>query len=80
MRHVTDSALKESLGDLLDLVARGEQVVITRDGRPVARLVREPTDRSSAEARAAVDRIIARSKGVTLGGLKIKDLITEGRR
>jgi hypothetical protein len=31
------------------------------------------------KARQAVANIIARRKGVTLGGLKIKDLINEGR-
>jgi hypothetical protein len=32
-----------------------------------------------ATARRAAARIIARRKGVTLGDLKIKDLINEGR-
>jgi hypothetical protein len=47
---------------------------------------REPErDRAGAEnkrtnARRAAVAIIARRKGVTLGGLKIKDLINEGRR
>ena len=31
-------------------------------------------------AREAADRIRAMSKGITLGGLKAKDLINEGRR
>lgn len=30
----------EGLRDLLDRIERGEEVVITRDGRPVARIVR----------------------------------------
>jgi hypothetical protein len=33
-----------------------------------------------AKARQAVANIIARRKGVTLGDLTIKDLISEGRR
>jgi hypothetical protein len=33
-----------------------------------------------AKARQAAANIIARGKGVTLGGLKIKDLINEGRK
>lgn len=32
------------------------------------------------KARQAAANIIARAKGVTLGGLKIKDLINEGRQ
>jgi hypothetical protein len=45
----------------------------------VARLV-PPVGAISREAgRELVERIRARRKGVTLGGLKIKDLIAEGR-
>jgi hypothetical protein len=39
----------------------------------------EPDDESRARARQAAANIIARRKGVTLGGLSIKDLINEGR-
>ena len=38
-----------------------------------------PDDESRARARQAAANIIARRKGVTLGGLSIKDLINEGR-
>jgi hypothetical protein len=40
----------------------------------------EPDDESRMRARQAAANIIARRKGVTLGGLSIKDLINEGRR
>jgi hypothetical protein len=39
-----------------------------------------PDEESRARARQAAANIIARRKGVTLGGLSIKDLINEGRR
>ncbi len=80
MREIGAFEAKTRLGTLLDWVEQGEEVLITRRGKPAARLVSvEPTfDRE--QARAAVERIRARSKGVTLGGLKIKDLINEGRR
>ena len=68
---------KNRLGSLLDRVEKGEEIVITRRGRPVARLVPEEA-RDRAAARAAVERILAR-KRVPLRGLKIKDLIEEGR-
>jgi hypothetical protein len=38
-----------------------------------------PGKDSRAAARAAAARIRAMSRGVTLGGLKLKDLISEGR-
>lgn len=39
----------------------------------------EHDDDARATARQAVENIIARRKGMTLGDLKIKDLINEGR-
>jgi antitoxin (DNA-binding transcriptional repressor) of toxin-antitoxin stability system len=64
---------------LLDWVEAGEEVIITRRGKIVARLVppRPGVDRD--QARRAAASIRAMSKGVTLGGLKIKDLVAEGR-
>ena len=68
---------KNTLGSLLDRVERGEEIVITRRGKPVARLVPSvPHDK--AEARAAAERI-KNWKRADLKGLKIKDLINEGR-
>ncbi len=54
-------------------------MVITRHGREGARLVPPKSAFNRAEARAAAQRIREMSKGVTLGGLSIKDLINEGR-
>ena len=70
---------KTRLSSLLDKVEQGEEVVITRHGRPIARLV------PARQAREAeLDDVVARfrqaRKGVRLGGLSIKDLINEGRR
>ncbi len=71
---------KNKLGQLLDRVEAGEEIVITRRGKPVAKLV-SPVPRFSREqARAAAQEIREMSRGVTLGGLKIKDMINEGRR
>jgi hypothetical protein len=39
-----------------------------------------PDEARRAKARRAAANIIARGKGVRLGGIKIKDLINEGRR
>jgi prevent-host-death family protein len=79
MREVGAFEAKNTLGTLLDLVEKGEEVVITRRGKRVARLVPDTADRDVEKARRAAERIIARSKRMTLGGLKIKDLINEGR-
>lgn len=70
---------KTHLSLLLDRVARGEQVVITKHGKPIARLIPE-----SVAGRADGDAVIARLKearvGVTLGGHEWKDLRDGGRR
>jgi antitoxin (DNA-binding transcriptional repressor) of toxin-antitoxin stability system len=42
MRRVGVAEAKAQLSALLDAVEAGEEVVITRRGQPVARLVREP--------------------------------------
>jgi antitoxin (DNA-binding transcriptional repressor) of toxin-antitoxin stability system len=54
-------------------------VVITRRARIVARLVPPRPAVDPEQARNAAAAIRAMSKGVTLGGLKIKDLVAEGR-
>lgn len=69
---------KTHLSALLDRVAAGEEVVITKHGRPVARLVA-----AHYVDRARADRAFARlkelRKGTTLGGLSWKELRDEGR-
>jgi len=79
LREIGAFEAKTKLGQLLDWVEAGEEAVITRRGQPVARLVppRPVIDRE--QARAAAGQIRAMSRGMSLGGLKIKDLIDEGR-
>ena len=79
MREIGAFEAKNRLGALLDLVEKGEEVVITRRGRRVARLVSDTGTRDVEKARRAAADIKKMRKGVTLGGLKIKDLINEGR-
>ena len=80
MREIGAFEAKNKFGQLLDWVEQGEEVTITRHGKEVARLVPSRTGFNRDAARAAAGRIRAMSKGVTLGKLKIKDLISEGRR
>ncbi|MFZ4406494.1 MAG: type II toxin-antitoxin system Phd/YefM family antitoxin [Paracraurococcus sp.] len=81
MREIGALEAAGTLGELLDLVEQGEEVVITRGGRVVARLVPGVAIRDRAAAEAAAERMLARSKGVTLGpNLTLRDLIDEGRR
>jgi prevent-host-death family protein len=79
MRKIGASEAKNKLGQLLDLVEAGEEVVITRRGRVVVRLVAPRPAVARKQARKAAAAIRAMSKGVTLGGLKPKNLVAQGR-
>jgi prevent-host-death family protein len=79
MKEVGAFEAKNTLSALLDQVERGEEIIITRHGREVARLVPPKGVVNREMAREAAQRIREMSRGVTLGGLKIKDLINEGR-
>ena len=80
MREVGAFEAKNRLSELLRRAESGEEISITNRGKVVARLV--PPLRGSDRDRAleAVGRIRARRRGVTLGGLRVKDLIEEGRQ
>lgn len=80
MKEVGAFEAKNTLSALLDLAEAGEEIVITRHGKEVARLVPPRGTINRDAARQAAQRIREMSKGVTLGGLSIKDLVNEGRR
>lgn len=79
MREIGAFEAKNRLGSLLDAAEHGEEITITRRGRAVARLVPAQQGVDREKARAAAARIIARSRGVTLGGISLKELVGEGR-
>jgi prevent-host-death family protein len=79
MATVTAFDAKTRFGELLDRVAGGEEIVITRRGRAVARLVPAQPGFDRDRARRAAAGILGLSRGLSLNGLKIKDLIGEGR-
>jgi prevent-host-death family protein len=60
MKHVGIKETRQQLPDLIDRVEAGEEIVITRQGRPVARLVPAPRPRkflpSLAEFRKRMGR------------------------
>jgi len=53
---------KNTLGALLDRVEQGEEIVITRHGKPVARLAPCATTVDREAAKAALARIRARAR------------------
>ena len=80
MREVQASEAKTHLPQLLDEVERGETIVITRHGRPVARLVPDEERRRAAYDQAVriIKEIGQRTGKVTLQ--EILDARHEGHR
>ena len=80
MESVGAYEAKTHLPQLLDRVARGEEIQITRNGRPVARLVPEPAE-DETDIAPSSPRSGSFAKGRKLGdGVTIRELIEEGRR
>jgi prevent-host-death family protein len=77
--------LFEAKTHLSELVARaeaGEEVVIMRHNRPVAKIVPIGPEVEEVRARheSAVDELIQLRKRYKLGGLSPRDLIAQGRK
>jgi prevent-host-death family protein len=85
MAKVTAFEAKTRFGELLDRVARGEEVVITRHDRPVARLVPEGAQRLD-DVRRAVEGLrelqqrIRRRSRAKLSDRDVRAAIEDGRR
>jgi prevent-host-death family protein len=70
---------KTHLPKLLDRVAKGERIVITRHGTPVA--VLQPADiEKQIDVAAVIQEMRRFRKANTLDGLSIKDMIEHGRK
>ena len=70
---------KTHLSSLLDKVAQGEDVLITRRGLPVARLV--PAGQAErARIQSVIAELRALRAGIKLDGLDWRELRDEGRR
>jgi prevent-host-death family protein len=81
MREVGIFEARNKLAALLKAVERGEEIMITRRGKPIARLVQPKKEVDQAKAVAAAWRIMELRKSISLGaGNSLKELIDEGRR
>lgn len=80
MREIQASEAKTHLPQLLDDVERGETLIITRHGRPIARLVPE-RDRRQEEVDKAIAGIALRRRAAA--SVAVADILSardEGRR
>lgn len=68
VRTVSAREANQGFSKLLQAVVEGEEVVITRRGKPVARLARIEDTARDAERQAEIDQIIAHLReGIDLG-------------
>lgn len=79
MRTIGAFDAKTHLSRLLNEVAEGETITITKNGVPVAQLIPAPEvrQRSTREVIAALKEF---RRGKTLDGVSVRELIEEGRR
>jgi prevent-host-death family protein len=85
MATITAFEAKTRFGELLDRVSKGEEVVITRHDKPIARVVPEGTPRTD-EVRRAVDGLralqqrIRRRTKAPLSTRDVRAAINKGRQ
>jgi prevent-host-death family protein len=71
---------KTHLSDLLDRVARGEKITITRHGVPAAVLVPVTETAPKLSHQEIVEGMRALRKRVKPGKMSIREMVNEGRR
>ena len=72
---------KNRLSELVERAARGEEIVITRRGAEVARLMPPRAPDALGQARSLAERIRNSRMGQGVGrGISIQDMPEEGRR
>jgi prevent-host-death family protein len=81
MTTVGSYQAKTHLPELIERVARGEKILITRRGVAVALLTQPPQQRVRNVRQVAEDMLAFRdTAGPRLGKLSVRELIDEGRR
>jgi prevent-host-death family protein len=79
MKTIGASEAKTNFSELLEQIAQGQRFTITKRGKPTAMLV--PLDEEPAiTPDQAVATLRAVRSRLTLGDVRLKDLIAEGRR
>ncbi len=71
---------KRRLREILERVAEGAEITVTRHGMPVARLVPLRKQPSAGERAQIIEAMIESRHGCTLGELKRRELIAAGRK
>ncbi len=73
MREIQASEAKAHLASLLDEVERGETLIITRHGKPIARIVPEAAHRQEEVGKAMED---IKALRLRIGKITVEELIS----
>lgn len=79
MKTVGAYDAKTHLPALLEEVARGERIQITRRGVPIALIVPIETE-ANPDVQSVIDELLQRRQKHPLRGVSVRELIDEGRR
>ncbi|OAN52892.1 prevent-host-death family protein [Paramagnetospirillum marisnigri] len=80
MREIQASEAKTHLPRLLDEVENGESLIITRHGRPIARLIPEPAQGREEVRRAAAAIKARRRQAPAVSAAELLSARDEGRK
>ncbi|MCL2153583.1 MAG: type II toxin-antitoxin system prevent-host-death family antitoxin [Oscillospiraceae bacterium] len=80
MHEIALFEVGKNLSGLIDQVAVGEEFIITRHGKAVARLAPLKPAFDRAKAIQAATALMEASRGLSLHGISIKELVNEGRQ
>ena len=79
MKAVGAYEAKTHLSRLLDKISKGERIVITKHGTPIA-VLQQPDSSEKGDPATVIAEIREFREHHSLGGLTIRELIEEGRR
>ena len=79
METIGSYEAKTHLSRLLERVAKGERITITKHGVPVA-MLSPPQPLKKPDPRMVIRKIREFRKGHTLGGICLREMIEEGRK
>lgn len=79
MKKIGSYEAKTHLPKILGQIANGERITITKHGVPVAMLVPAQPARKT-NTRLVIEEMRIFRKRHTLGGIRLRELIEEGRR
>ena len=80
MRSVGVFEAKNRLSELVQQASQGQEIMITRRGQAVAKLVPPGSATTEISAMEAISRVRSLRRGIRLKGISIKSLVGKGRR